>query len=69
MTKKRIIINNKSSLSDFDSLERVNSVIKMGKISKYNGINGYCFVSAFDDCYVNCDLTYSGTHSFTLTNR
>jgi len=67
MTK--FIIKNKSSVSHADSLDRVNSVIKLGKISKYNGSYGYCHVSTFEDCYVNVDLTACGTHTFTLTNQ
>ena len=65
----KIIITNKSSLSDIDSLDRVKSVIELGKISSYKGVTGYCFVSTFDDCSVWCNLTDNGTHSFKLTNQ
>jgi len=65
----RIIINNKSKLSDFDALERVQRVIKDGKISRYYGTLGYCYASTFDDCYIECDLTRSGTHTFLLRDK
>lgn len=66
--KTKFIINNKSKLSDLDAMMRIKSVIAMGKISKYNGTYGYCILSTLDDCIVGCDLTYTGTHTFTVTN-
>ncbi len=65
----RIIINNKSKLSDFDALDRVQLVIKKGKMSSYYGTLGYCCASAFDDCYIECDLTRNGTHVFNLKDK
>ena len=65
----RIIINNKSKLSDFDALERVQGVIQGGKVSRYYGTFGYCMASTFEDCYIECDLTRSGTHTFLLRDK
>jgi len=65
----RIIINNKSKLSDFDVLDRVQRVIKDGKISRYYGTLGYCMASTFDDCYIECDLTRNGSHIFNLKDK
>lgn len=65
----RIIINNKSKLSDMDVTLRVWSVIKDGKTSKYYGTFGYRRDRTFDDCYVECDLTRNGTHTFTVTDK
>ena len=62
----KTIIHNKSKLSDFDALERVNEVISYGKISRYYGTSGYCMASTFYDCYVECDLTRNGTHVFKI---
>jgi len=65
----RIIINNKSKLSDFDVLEKVNEVISYGKISRYYGTQGYCMGTQFDDCYIECDLTRNGTHVFSIKDK
>lgn len=65
----RIIINNKSKLSDFDALERVQGVIQNGKISRYYGTLGYCMANTFEDCYIEVDLTRNGTHVFKLKDK
>lgn len=64
--KSRIIINNESTLSDIDAINRVQEVISFGKISESNKGSQYCFVTSFDDCTVLCALTNTGTNTFYI---
>ena len=62
----RISIANRSKLSDLTALMRVETVVKMGKISKSRNIDHYCFSSTFDDCMVHSGLTKAGTIWFIV---
>jgi len=64
----KFIIKNKSKVSPMDCMDRVKSVISLGKISMHNGVTGYCHVNTLKDCIVICELTRIGTHVFTITN-
>jgi hypothetical protein len=43
----RIIINNKTDLTDLDAINIVQSVIRAGRISNYG--KQYCYLSTWDD--------------------
>lgn len=63
----RIIINNKSDLTDFKATELVLSVIKSGRIS--NDGKQYCYLSTYEasdaEYHVVTDLR-KGSDSFTV---
>jgi len=60
----KIIIENKSKLSDRAAMDRVNTVMELGFIS---GDNQYCYVSTFTDCVVYAREARCSTHSFKVT--
>ena len=62
----RISVANRSHLSDLAALMRVETVVKMGKISKTRETPPYCFVTHFDDCRVTSGLTRPGTIWFVV---
>ena len=67
-TGQRIIINNRSGLSDSAAVARVHRVIEDGLVS--NGDTQYCYITHYQDGIgVYADRTKSGTHTFTITNR
>lgn len=55
----RLIIENRTSLSDQAALEKVIAVVKMGKISQHGKNDGYCFHTSFED----------GTEVWTAKNK
>lgn len=54
----RIIINNRSKVSDQTALMRVKRVMEMGRIS--NDSKQYCYVACFNDCDVFSGLLKNG---------
>jgi hypothetical protein len=62
----RISIANRTKLSDLAALMRVETVVKMGKISKTRETPHYCFVTHFDDCRVSSGLSRAGTIWFVV---
>lgn len=64
--KSRIIINNESSLSDVDAINRVHEINSFGKISETSKGNQYCFATTFEDCTILCMMTRTGTNTFYI---
>jgi len=63
----RLIIENRTSLSDQAALEKVIAVIKMGKISESRNKIQYCFHTCFaDDTEVWCAKN-KGSDRFVVT--
>lgn len=66
----KLIIDNRSSLTDAEALTRCLAVINMGKVSVSQHGKQYCDHSNFEDCYVDVfKRTKSGTETFVITRN
>ena len=63
----KLIIDNRTKLSDANAILRVMKVIALGRISETKAGKQYCFVSSFDDCVVCVrKRAKSSTETFTI---
>ena len=71
MSKRRIIITIEEDISDLDAIYYLERVMEKGKISKYKGIEQYCFGTQFSNG-VNVaarDKVNIDTDSFVIWKR
>lgn len=62
----KVIINNRTGVSDEDSLRMVLSVIGNGKISETRGKECYCLCTVIGSHVVLASLSKRGTDTFTI---
>ena len=64
----KIIIQNNSSLDDMIAIDRVQQVMRLGRISETSAGRQYCFVSTFSDVDVAA-LKNKKSDRFVVQNR
>lgn len=65
--KSKLIIHNKTDLSDFDVLHYIIKVVQSGLVSETKNGKQYCFVTTFKDGYnVVASKNKYNTHTFWI---